>query len=125
VIDHTPSDATLTVRNDDGTTQPGRLTTSLEQYRDAVQHALATVDTSSRPDEVDVRVHWTRTTPSILRIRIRYETVTRKDRAPLVLALEDGVIELTESGAEIKSDFSQRYRQLVAEVDELARDGML
>lgn len=120
MIDYTPPDTLPGVRNEDGSSQLSRFTTTLEQRDAAIRHLLSTVNVAQHPEEVEGRIYWTRDAPSILRVRIRYETTSAG-----LLPLEDKVTEMTEDGAEIKQDFQVQYRRLEQEIAELNREGML
>lgn len=120
MIDYTPADTVPPIRNEDGTAQLPRLTVTLEQRNAAIAHLLSTVDVSAQPRQVEGRIHWTRQPASVLRVMIRYETTSAGP-----IALEDGVVEMTEDGAEIKRDFHHQYRQLEQDIADLVREGML
>lgn len=121
-LEHTPAGELPPVRGEDGSTQLSRLTTTWEQRAEALAFILSEAQkmAEARPQTLNCLVTWTRGEPSILRVKIRWETTSAGP-----LACQDGVIEMSPTGGEVKIDQPAHYRKLNEELREMHSQGML
>lgn len=105
-------------RTASGTTL-GRLTTTEEQKREAIER-LTLVAAERGVDELRATIAWSRGEPTILSLTFDVEHIDGKE-----VYLPDRVTELTTGGGEIEANEEARLRRLNAEVLDLHESGML
>lgn len=116
--DFTPSSALGPMRHG-GRVTLGRLTTTEEQ-RAELMLWLAERAAELRRADVSVRVLWTNRDPTVVRVLHSLEHI---DGVPVYLPRE--VIEMSESGGEVRTSEELRLRTLTHEVADLHERGML
>lgn len=117
--DFTPAAAMGPTRAPGGATILGRLTTTEEQYAEAIEF-LTQAATEHKEREVRARIVWSRTEPTTLEATFGLEHLSGKG-----VWMLDKVIEITANGGEVPRDDTARLRVLNDEVTELHDNGML
>jgi len=119
MIEFSPPATQAPVRLANGSTVPGRHTTTQEQREAAVEFALAKMQESSSSEQ-RIKVTWSRGEPTILEVTADVEHLGDKP-----IRVMRKVVEFTAAGVEIKRTAADRARVLVSEVAELIERDML
>lgn len=116
-----PDSALGPLRSASGQTTLGRLTTTDEQYAQALEQMTEVATRSGlKSPEVRATVHWSRGEPTVLDVRFLQEHI-----GPEAVYIPDRVVESTLSGGEIQRSEESRLNRLNDELLELHRSGMI
>lgn len=104
-----------------GITKTGRLTTTQEQRREAVDFIVARIRAAPQDEQIGrARIQWARHPSSILEVRCHFEHLNGKR-----MLFPTEVVEYTESGSEIPNSAERAAAELIQEVADLDAKGAL